>query len=499
MGTLTFLLPENLSADTAREIERACVAGGPDSMPWLTSTQVHNGQLIVSRHADESGFVLVPWEVPGAGLLMGATTTLMERELPYEFEVELARGKVNQLRCQAEEWHTGGLVLSAALKDGIRDVSNCFGRAALESAQGSAQDRARTQARQALASSYRIAHDLADAYTKQVFQVRHERSPALEVGLGCRVAAAVPPEHGPLLVEAFNHLDIQFPWKTIESTAGTYRWETQDALVDWAEKHGLQITAGPLIDFSFSQLPAWLAGRAQDAAAIARVATNFIAAAMERYRDRVRRWHLVTAVNNAAIFSLTEEDLLRLTATIAQAAREADPQSELILGLAQPWGEYLAVQERAQSPFVFAETVLRADLNLAALDLELVMGVGARGSYCRDLLETSRLLDLYALLGIPLRITLGYPSSTAADAAADPSLATPNGYWRGGPSPMHQAEWTAAFAALVLCKPYVQSVQWVHLGDAAPHQFPNCGLIDATGKVKPALESLQLLRKEHLR
>ena len=45
------------------------------------------------------------------------------------------------------------------------------------------------------------------------------------------------------------------------------------------------------------------------------------------------------------------------------------------------------------------------------------MGVTPRGSYCRDLLETSRILDLYALLGLPLRVTLGYPSSAAARSA----------------------------------------------------------------------------------
>ena len=52
----------------------------------------------------------------------------------------------------------------------------------------------------------------------------------------------------------------------------------------------------------------------------------------------------------------------------------------------------------------------------------MVMGVTPRGSYCRDLLDASRVLDLYALLGMPLQVTLGYPSAGGADPLADPTL-----------------------------------------------------------------------------
>src|SRR5262249_26804448 len=104
MGVMNFLLPANLSAKAARELERACVTGGPDNMPWPTQVRVEPGRLTVRRGVDESGYLVVPWEVDSAGLLMGATATLMERDEPYYLEVELARGKVNHLRCQAADW-----------------------------------------------------------------------------------------------------------------------------------------------------------------------------------------------------------------------------------------------------------------------------------------------------------------------------------------------------------------------------------------------------------
>src|SRR5262249_26205582 len=152
------------------------------------------------------------------------------------------------------------------------------------------------------------------------------------------------------------------------------------------------------------------------------------------------------ASNSASILALSEEELLWLTVRLAEAARQVDPSVELIVGIAQPWGDYMAVQERNHSPFVFADTLIRSGLHLGALDLAVVMGVTPRGSYCRDPLEVSRLLDLYALLGVPLQVTLGYPAAVEADALADPEVSVAAGHWRDGWTPAVQAEWAAAFA-----------------------------------------------------
>ena len=103
----------------------------------------------------------------------------------------------------------------------------------------------------------------------------------------------------------------------------------------------------------------------------------------------------------------------------------------------------MAQEDRTHSPFIFADTLIRAGLNLAAVDMEWVMGVTPRGSYCRDVLDASRLLDMYALLGVPLRVTLGYPSAAGPDLDADPEMRlwTPIGCWGDGFSPtVTQAE-----------------------------------------------------------
>ena len=43
-------------------------------------------------------------------------------------------------------------------------------------------------------------------------------------------------------------------------------------------------------------------------------------------------------------------------------------------------------------------------------------GSGPRGNYCRDLLDVSRQLDLFGLLGVPVQVSLGYPASRAPDS-----------------------------------------------------------------------------------
>lgn len=493
---MTFHLPASLPADAARELKRSCLAGGPDNMPWPTELHLTAHQLSACRVVDESGYLMVPWDINGRGRLMCTSATLIERPRPYNLLVELARGKLNQVRCQAFEWRAGGLILSPELEQCIHEANLAFAHAIAEVP----PEEAGGQAQIALNLAYQAAEQLAQAYVSQVFHIRHQRQARLDTTLACRLGRAVPPPHlAAELTSAFNSVCLPLSWANIETEEATYRWDEADTLVDWAQQQKQDISAGPLIDFSSAQLPGWLWVWERDRPSLAAFMCQFVETAVRRYRRRIRRWHLTTASNCARVLSLSEDDLLSLTYRLADAARQIDPSLELVVGIAQPWGEYMARADRTHSPFLFADTLIRSGLSLNALDLELVMGMTPRGSYCRDLLEISRLLDLYALLGVPLRVTLGYPSSAQPDADADPDLHVEGGHWHSGFTPEVQAAWAAEVTALVLCKPYVQGVRWVHFRDAGPHQFPHAGLVDSRDQVKPALHKLRELRETHLK
>jgi hypothetical protein len=496
MGTMIFELPPNLPSDCTLDLERASLAGGQDGMPFPTHARVEAGRLLLTRDVDESGTLLAPWQVDGLGRFMATSATLMERATPYKIGLELARGKVNQVRCQTADWLMGGLLMPDSLSHQIKQATHAFGQAVVELPSPTAGE----QAEVALAEGYQAAHMLVESYVRQVFQVRHARQSKLEATLACRLDKDVPTgELAQGLAGAFNAVAIPLSWRDIEPTEGDLHWEAYDQLVDWAAAQGFKVIGGPLVDFSGRNLPDWLWERESDLLGLNSLLCDHAERVVRRYQHIIRSWQVTAGSNCAGVLAMRDEELLWLTVRLAETVRKLNSALEVTIGLAQPWGDYLAEQERTQSPFLFADTLLRTGLKIGGLDLEVVMGVSPRGSFSRDTLDLSRLLDLYALLGVPLQVTLGYPSQQAPDAQADPDLRVGAGWWRAGYSPESQADWAAMFTTLALCKPFVRSVHWTHFSDAAPHQFPHCGLIDAAGKAKPALQELIRLRSEHLR
>src|SRR5437763_17001021 len=100
MGTMIFQLPSGQPEPPGADLDRACLAGGYDNMPAPTQVVRSPGELRLVRDVDESGYLVVPWEIDGAGRFMGSSATLIERPEPYRLAIELARGKVNQVRSQ---------------------------------------------------------------------------------------------------------------------------------------------------------------------------------------------------------------------------------------------------------------------------------------------------------------------------------------------------------------------------------------------------------------
>jgi hypothetical protein len=493
---MTFHLPSGLPQDAARELMRACVIGGPDFMPYPTQARLDSDRLLLGRNVEESGALSAPWRVDGAGLVLGSSATLIERPAPYQIEVELARGKVNQLRCQLAEWLAGGLQVPSALHDLVREATRAFSRAVVQQP----SEQAGISAQQALVLAYRAAEQMVQLYVEQVFEVRHQRQPQLDAALGCRLRRPPAAEAMAAAAErACNVVWLPLAWSEIEPVESDYHWTNFDAVLDWARARDRTAAAGPLIDFSRAALPDWLWLWERDLHSLASFMCDYVETVVRHFKGQIRTWQLTAAGNYSNLLGLGEDEMMWLTVRLVEAARQVDPALELSVGISQPWGEYMAREDRSHSPFVFADTLIRSGINLAALDLEIVMGVAPRGSYCHDLLEASRLLDMYALLGVPLRLTLGYPSQDGPDRWADPEMTVAGGFWHGAVSPAAQADWAVAFGTLALCKPTVQGIVWAHFNDADPHQLPHCGLLDAAGQPKPALERLAELRKQHLR
>ena len=283
----SFQLPAGMTSEATSALERACMAGGHDNMPWASHVRLSAGQMHVRHNVEDSGsgYLLAPWSLPGIGLLMGASPTLRERLEPYHLVLELARGKVNQVRCQANDWQAIGIPLPAALLERIQSLTHQFGQAAISTpstsahadAQAAAGSAADALAQEVLVQAYKVADELVRSCSDAIFRIRQEVMPRLDTLLGCRLGVSIPPpEQGELLRQSFNSVTIPISWNHVEAEEARYNWKACDALVDWAIGQKLHVAAGPLIDFSSALLPAWLWLWENDLASMATFMCRFV-------------------------------------------------------------------------------------------------------------------------------------------------------------------------------------------------------------------------------
>src|SRR6516162_6200111 len=181
MGEMTFLLPTGIDAASRSGLERSCLAGGPESVPWPTLAVLDRERLVLTRETSESGCLHAPWKVDGSGRFMLSSCTLMEREAPYRLLVELARGKLNQLRNQSWEWRAAGLEVPNDFNNNLKRALQSF-RTAIAAGPPELADMAAADVLESLALA---GNSLVEAYVEQVFRLRTDRDTS-NFDLGCR-------------------------------------------------------------------------------------------------------------------------------------------------------------------------------------------------------------------------------------------------------------------------------------------------------------------------
>jgi hypothetical protein len=145
----------------------------------------------------------------------------------------------------------------------------------------------------------------------------------------------------------------------------------------------------------------------------------------------------------------------------------------------------------------FADALVRAGMDLSAINLEIGVGYTPMGSPSRDLIDFSRLIDQWSVLGLPLQVTLAFPSAVEHDPNQTTDLEVEPNSWKTPVSEAAQAEWIDEYLPLLLAKPSVLAVFWNHLSDAQPHRFPHAGLIRPDGVAKPAHGRIVKQRQLH--
>jgi hypothetical protein len=467
---------------------------GADELPWFGRAYMSGNQLIIERAESDSGSIYVPWRIDGHGVLLVATSTLMERERPYQLEVELARGTINRLRNQLAQWESLGLIISDGMRKQVLAMTRDFSQAATTEDPATAAD----GAEKALTAAMDAMEQLAAVYAEQAIGMRRGQSPKLTTWFGVHLGAEMPTlAMARQLLPSFNMVSVPLMWRTIEASEGKRNWKAADAQVGWAHTAGMKVIGGPLLELDDRGVPDWTYLWEGDFDSLLAFMLDHVTTVVKRYRGKVQLWQVAARMSHGRVLALNEEQRLQIAARAISKVKEIDPSTPLIATFDQPWAEYLATEHLDLAPLHFADALVRADLGLSGLGLEINVGYHPGATAHRSPLAFSRLIDTWSLLELPLMISLTLPSSAEKDALANAKtqvLASEG----SEVSVDTQRAWVERFVPLLLAKTPVQVILWNQLSDAAPHYFPHGGLFDAEDTAKPALDALRRVRQQYL-
>ena len=475
------------------EMLKQTYVSGLDRVAWPTQASVEGEELVLSRAVSDSGNVHLPWPTEDFGPLMLTTGALMERPAPYLLPLEIARGAIVQLRNQLCEWQVVGLSVPEAIQAKVAEAVVRFSWAAVTQDEPAVcAEHAEAALRLALAA----ADALAALYADQALAIRRRSGGKLETLLGADLGGTLLDNStARQYLRTFNAAKVPIAWRDIETTEGSFSWSTSDHQIEWCRKHGLTVVAGPLLMLDAHELPHWFYLFEDDFESALEFASAFVRAAVQRYRGKVDYWVCAGRVNSSDAVALSERERVGLVARIVALVRALDPNTPRLVSFDQPRAEYLRERESDFPPLHFADALVRADVGLSGLMMEMNVGYWPGGSQLRHPLEFSRLLDTWSQLGLPLWLSLSAPSGDQEDPVALHREAVPARSW----SPAAQEAWIARHVPLALAKPSVQGILWNQLCDSRPHDFPNGGLFDAHRKPKPSLRRLAAIRQTHLK
>src|SRR4051812_33435288 len=168
MGLLKFRIPSPLPEPRVADLRKSYVTG-LDRTPSRLSVEIRKDLLLCQRGTTESGRLFAPWPVEGFGTPYIGTATLGERPEAYPLAVELARGKLNDVRNQLADWKQMGLRITPELDGLMADALRAFFKATTARDDAAAS---LASAQRSLSLASEASQALIEAYVGQVLQNR---------------------------------------------------------------------------------------------------------------------------------------------------------------------------------------------------------------------------------------------------------------------------------------------------------------------------------------
>lgn len=424
MGQHIFSLPKSLSQPQWECLKLARLVSGYDQAPTPCDEKVDDKALAFDHDDTESRYLHMPWPLGPIGTPVISSATLRSTDKPYQLLTELVRGQINRVRTQLWEWEDAGMELPNEYRHTLSEVIRQLGRMVREPELPDLPEIAEN----VLPRVVELGDKLTRLFIQLLDTIRTQQNGPASTRIAAKLAKLPEPDHRQSYLDSCNTVRICPHWSAIEPSEAQYQWDELDRLVDWAIENQRPIAFGPVIDPTNKACwPAWLNRSAGDFVSIKTASCDFLETLIARYNTRVKDWQIFSGLNHAMNLGMDEESCLRFGVHMLEAANEALlADSHCSIGIASVWGDYLLEDELTLSPLLYTDTLLRHSPKIDSVEMELLIGPGPRGSQPRTLLDSYRILDLFAMLGSPIDLAVGMARH------ATPPLVQPDWSWVSG-------------------------------------------------------------------
>lgn len=479
VGTLRLMVPDEIVG--SRRIMATLHMIRFDSMPWPCRMERDQRLVTLHRIVNHSGQVCIAYPLPEFGELVLRTGTLPERAAPYSLPLELARGTCDRLRTQIGMWQDAGLNVAPS-------IAECAARSVAALAEAvnhqSDFDRQTELSHESIGFGLRGIFDLCRQFTREVAALRRDESEP-KTKLGVRVSSDVIPDHWlDLLGPEFRFVCVSDPANSAEPPS-TPRLGTAD-IVSQAVIDRRKTMIGPIWDTGKSGLPEEINEITHFDAKRVAARAHFVHK-LNQIQEQPDWLYVASGLNGIGHKFLSYPQQMQLVVELLQTVEEFNRQVPVLLSFDHPWSERLAWSVGGSQGLQIADILLRQDVRISGLGLEINLDYWPHGSLPRDPLQWLEIIDGWAQFGLPLFLLVRAPtgSSDPDSGQQDTSVGIRNSF-----TTEQQTSYLETVVAVALSRPYVQAVLWNEWRDDPTGTFPCAGLFDQADRRKPVADLL---------
>jgi GH35 family endo-1,4-beta-xylanase len=301
------------------------------------------------------------------------------------------------------------------------------------------------------------------------------------------------PKYEKAITDLFNFATVSwYTWKNEQPVDQRIDYARMDQSIDWCLSRDITPKGFGYCYMARGATPEWI--RPWKFEQIVPEYSRVVRQTMARYAGKLKYAEIINEAHDKAnLWRLNQEQILRITKAVTDAAREGSPTVQRQINNCCLWAEYAVRRNpdgsRRWSPFRYIRDCIDYGVNFEVLGLQLYYPQ-------QDLLEIDRMLDRFTVFNRPIHITeIATASVDGLDKASmRPNTSAPG--WHDPWSESTQADWVEGIYTLVYSKPQFQAIGWWDLSDVPGHFWPYGGLLKADLSPKEAYHRLAKLQKE---